>query len=88
VSAGGENAALLKTLVEVSLEKISATGGGKKVKISRLRALISRLYTDALLGDAKAREQLLRLLALADLAAVDDLVNEPLRIIVTGGLPD
>lgn len=88
MSAGGETAALLKTLVAVSLEKISATGGGKKVKISRLRALISRLYTDALLGDAKAREQLLRLLAMTELAAMDDPVSEPLRIIVTGGLPD
>lgn len=87
-ASGGESAELWKTVRKVKRRKVSATQGGKTVKIPGLEALLNQMFNDALRGDVKSREQFFKLAEKADQAALNGQVSEPLHIIVTGGLPD
>lgn len=80
--------ALLKMIRESLGRKVDATEGGKRVKTPFVALLINKMLHDALHGDARAREQILKLAEKADLAALEGRMGEPLNIIVTGGLPD
>lgn len=83
----GESAELWKMVRKVKRRKVSATLGGKTVKIQGLEALLGQLLSEALHGNAKSREQFIRWVEKADIAALNGRSSEPLHIIVTGGLP-
>lgn len=83
-----ESAELWKAVRKVKRRKVSATQGGKSVKVPGLEALLNQLLNDALRGNAKAREQFFKLAEKADQAALNGQASEPLHITITGGLPD
>ncbi len=71
-----DGSAELWTMVrKVTRRKVSATQGGKTVKIPAIQALLSQTLNDALRGDTKARAQFLKLLERADLAAFNGQVS-------------
>lgn len=79
---------LLKMVSEVLYRKVDATERHKKIKIPYFKLLINKMLHDALHGDARAREHLIKLAEKADLAAQEGRAGESMTITIIGGLPD
>jgi hypothetical protein len=87
-SARDSEQSLWEAVREAQYRIVDATEGNKRIRISRLKFLLDKLFQDACRGNVRARELQFKLFEKANMAALEGRGSEPLHIIITGGLPD
>lgn len=85
----GQYPAALYAAVDIALRKeVKITENGKALKLSMAEVMVLKAIKDALNGDHQARRLIFSLAEKANIAARNAGYGEPVRIIITGGLPD